>query len=446
MKKLTLGRFFLVFIILLIPTQLFAQQVTVSLGPSGDTNYRWKDIAGNLYSQSYINQSSPFPYDQANVRLTYETISNSFSGKLRASGLKPNFSYQMKLEGKPSEDAWANQQIGNLGRWWSNIGYMLFDFITTDHEGKASLNFVLNSSFHVLWNTLLNSRNPGANDSEIRFYNIIGFSTDEAYDVDLEPVTVGIYAEWESGKPVPGDVQLPDGQYKVTFRLTEESFHKNGEYEGYWASVMEHSGIEFTINNLIPVELSAFSGRYSSGVVELSWTTLTEMNNLGYHIYRRKDDNSDYSRITQDLIKGAGTTSTTHDYIFRDADIQTGNVYQYKLADINFEGGLTFHSPILVETISHDISCSLHPCFPNPFNATTSIRFQIMSPAEITVNIYNLNGVLIKTLARCKKPQGYHSYNWDGVNSQGVPVSSGCYFVSLEADGYRDCRKVLLLK
>lgn len=423
-----------------------AQQVTVRLWPAGDTNHRWKDIAGNLYSQSYIDHEFPFPYDQANVRLTYHKTSDSFRGKLRISGLKPNFSYQMKLEGIPSVDEWANQQIGNIGRWWSNIGYVFFDFITTDRNGSASRNFILNSSYHVLWNTHLNSRTPRSNDSGTRNYVVTGDSTDDAYDTTIEPITVGIYAEWESGRPVPGTVQLPDGRYKATFRLTEESFHKNGEYEGGWASVMEFYGLEFEINNLIPVELAEFSAQYIPDAVLLNWRTLSETNNLGYHIYRFSNHDPEERRITSKLIRGAGTTFTNHDYDYRDTTVEPGKVYFYRLADIDMNGKITYHEPIRIETIIDAPIISLHCCYPNPFNNLTSITFSVLSPCTVDISVYDIQGKRVRSFTRQVVTTGMHHQHWDGNGSAGRSLTSGLYLISVSAVNVRFYQKVMLIK
>ena len=87
------------------------------------TSLRWWDVASNVYDTAY---SSTYTYDDATVTLTYGTGGDptTLSGHLSAVNLKPNFAYQVKLEGKPSgtwgddgDDA-ANENIGFLGRWW----------------------------------------------------------------------------------------------------------------------------------------------------------------------------------------------------------------------------------------------------------------------------------------------------------------------------------------
>jgi hypothetical protein len=73
------------------------------------------DIADNLYSSTY---QSSFTYTQPLVTISFSNTSSTFSGTLTATGLKPNFAYQMKLVGNADMDDWSNEQLGYAGRWW----------------------------------------------------------------------------------------------------------------------------------------------------------------------------------------------------------------------------------------------------------------------------------------------------------------------------------------
>ena len=95
---------------------------TVELAPCDASNYRWRDIATNLYAASYQDS---YTYQDAGVAVTFEyCLDSTFTGHLSASNLKPNFAYQLKLVGKP-EAVWGpdgddatNERIGYAGRWW----------------------------------------------------------------------------------------------------------------------------------------------------------------------------------------------------------------------------------------------------------------------------------------------------------------------------------------
>jgi len=213
-----------------------------------DGNQRWRDIATNPYAP---NKKSTSFYDSASVTVTYENSATTFKGTLNATGLKPNFAYQIKLNGKPTSiwgaggDDWANQQLGNLGRWWGDEGYIFFDYFVTDAAGKASKSLALNSSLHVLWKTTQRTRT--SSDTTATSYSVIARKSSGWYGQDYPKKTVKIYGEWESGRPKPGKVVLPTGNYNVRLFLTEESFHESALDSGSWATVMGNDNIVFTI-------------------------------------------------------------------------------------------------------------------------------------------------------------------------------------------------------
>ena len=89
--------------------------------------------------------------------------------------------------------------------------------------------------------------------------------------------------------------------------------------------------------------------------------------------------------------------------------------------------------------------------YPNPFNPETWIPYQLATPAEVTLQIYAINGVLVRTLAFGHRPAGmYHNKSraayWDGRNGLGEPVASGVYFYTLTAGDFTATRKMLIRK
>ncbi|MBT3749146.1 MAG: T9SS type A sorting domain-containing protein, partial [Bacteroidetes bacterium] len=71
--------------------------------------------------------------------------------------------------------------------------------------------------------------------------------------------------------------------------------------------------------------------------------------------------------------------------------------------------------------------------FPNPFNSNTTIEFTLPKPENVTIEVYNLNGQHIKTLASNKHyTAGDYSLQWNGNDEHGQSVESGMYFSELE--------------
>ncbi|MCF7919650.1 MAG: M20/M25/M40 family metallo-hydrolase [Candidatus Cloacimonetes bacterium] len=89
---------------------------------------------------------------------------------------------------------------------------------------------------------------------------------------------------------------------------------------------------------------------------------------------------------------------------------------------------------------------SLYGNYPNPFNPQTAISFALPQAAEISLNIYNLKGQKVKTLAKGYYVSGKHLLNWQGDDDSRNPVASGIYFYKLQADGISVSSKMVLLK
>ena len=122
---------------------------------------------------------------------------------------------------------------------------------------------------------------------------------------------------------------------------------------------------------------------------------------------------------------------------------------QMALTDPAYLRGIAVLEQLLVLLLPKETA--LLPNYPNPFNPETWIPYQLVKPAEVTLHIYTVNGVLVRTLALGHQPAGtYHSKSraayWDGRNEQGERVASGVYFYTLTAGDFTATRKLLIRK
>lgn len=248
--------------------------------------WRWKDVAGNVYAPAYMDSYS---YTQATVIVNYDTNATILGGTLVATNLKPNFAYQFKLSGFPETHSNANERLGFSGRWWRQewlgtdwstgwnlnskgdgsfpnpndtwyidhkgdintnsptgrqyrfTGYRPFDYFITDSNGCATLSFAMRDAYHVLFGSWQGP--PEADDGPMKLRTFDPVPDDDAYDVDYGESTVGVYGEWE--RLPKGGVYIAPGDYTLDVLLTEESFHESG-IGGWWAH-MGHGTAHFTI-------------------------------------------------------------------------------------------------------------------------------------------------------------------------------------------------------
>ena len=84
--------------------------------------------------------------------------------------------------------------------------------------------------------------------------------------------------------------------------------------------------------------------------------------------------------------------------------------------------------------------------YPNPFNSHTEIRYQILEPGLVSLEVYNLLGQLVRTLIQGGRESGHHSVFWNGRDEENVELPSGVYFYRIEAAGRSQAKKLLLLR
>ncbi len=94
------------------------------------------------------------------------------------------------------------------------------------------------------------------------------------------------------------------------------------------------------------VTLSSFTATSLDGAVDLSWTTASELQNLGFDLYRAESADGPYLRITSSLIPGLGSSPTGRSYSYRDAGLLNGRTYFYKLEDVETTGRTEMHGPV----------------------------------------------------------------------------------------------------
>jgi len=83
---------------------------------------------------------------------------------------------------------------------------------------------------------------------------------------------------------------------------------------------------------------------------------------------------------------------------------------------------------------------------PNPSGRSTTIRFALPTTTGVRLRVYDAAGRLVRVLAEGAFGPGEHEVPWDGRDAAGRDVAASVYFYSMEADGFRDSRKLVLLR
>ncbi len=94
----------------------------------------------------------------------------------------------------------------------------------------------------------------------------------------------------------------------------------------------------------------------------------------------------------------------------------------------------------------HPVNFKLEQNFPNPFNPSTNIIFNLDRKETVALKIYDIKGELVKNLLNSEFDAGVHKINWDGTNNNGLRQASGIYFYRLQSGNKSAVKKMILLK
>jgi hypothetical protein len=102
---------------------------------------------------------------------------------------------------------------------------------------------------------------------------------------------------------------------------------------------------------------------------------------------------------------------------------------------------LDYHQTGIDQAIFLPTSFSLFPNYPNPFNASTTIQYNLPKASNVTIDIYDILGRKVETLVSQRKQPGMYTVVWDAKD-----IPSGIYFYKLQAGDYSQSKKCVILK
>jgi len=88
----------------------------------------------------------------------------------------------------------------------------------------------------------------------------------------------------------------------------------------------------------------------------------------------------------------------------------------------------------------------LYPNYPNPFNPSTAVRYDLSTAGVVHLGVYDLVGQRIRLLQSGYQPAGQHKLEWNGADENGIVVASGVYLLRLETDQGILVRKMSMIK
>jgi len=230
-------------------------------------------------------------------------------------------------------------------------------------------------------------------------------------------------------------------------RSGEYSIHESGENSGMYpndsnVSLRLKQGLNLSDLSEATLSLWTMYGftDFDYGAIEASrdsgrtWITLGEpITGLEVKFYK--------AEFSLDEFTGPGNENVLLRFHF--VSNESGNGPGWFIDDVQI---LPIRTGIQQSRILNPESFKLYDCYPNPFNMSTTIRYDLPQHTFVTLEIYNVLGQRLITLVREKQKPGRYQTNWNGRDDRGVDQAGGVYFYRLSTDSFEKVKKLTLIK
>ncbi len=229
-----------------------------------------------------------------------------------------------------------------------------------------------------------------------------------------------------------------------TFFLTDVEYNYEFLTDGLMSAFIYHDnagtasggGYISATSTSLPVELASFDAVRNGAEAILSWKTLSELDNSGFAIEHAVGESA-FREIA--FVEGAGTARTEREYSYS-FTLETTGVHRFRLRQVDLDG--TFgYSPVVELNYDTPGRFALLPAYPNPFNPSTTITYDLAAASDVTLDVFDMLGQRVRRLAGGSREAGRYEVEFDAT---GLP--SGLYVYRLVAGSHTETRSMMLLK
>jgi hypothetical protein len=196
----------------------------------------------------------------------------------------------------------------------------------------------------------------------------------------------------------------------------------------------------------LPVQLADFVAHRVDGGTQLTWRTLSEINNFGFFVQRRTEPSVAFVDLVNGFIPGCGTTVEPRTYVFTDSVAPPGISY-YRLRQVDLDGSEHALGELRVESEAATVeqalpvSFGLRQNFPNPFNPTTTVVYALPDRENVRLEIFDLLGRVVLVPVDEIQGPGVTSVHIDAAN-----LTSGTYFYRLRAGRHAATKAMMVVR
>jgi len=197
----------------------------------------------------------------------------------------------------------------------------------------------------------------------------------------------------------------------------------------------------YTTACALPLTLLNFTGTKNNNSVLLTWKTANEINTSHFAVQRSLDA-VDFSDI-KIVPATPGSVTTTYSFTDNVTGIKAPKIY-YRLKMADKDGNFSYSAVVQVDytkTNTDKITIT-----PNPLSNSTTISFSLSNTQKVSINIFDMNGRLVKTLLNSELQQGTHQLVWNVKDEKGNAVAAGIYFLRTQIENSVETKKIIVAR
>ncbi|MBI5464820.1 MAG: T9SS type A sorting domain-containing protein [Ignavibacteriales bacterium] len=212
-------------------------------------------------------------------------------------------------------------------------------------------------------------------------------------------------------------------------------------------AITDFSSPSFIVGNdgALPVTMTSFTAAaHKSNAVKIAWKTATEVNSYGFEVERKPMSNQqsaigNWSKVG--FVAGSGMSNSPKEYSYTDENLSPGR-YAYRIKQVDADGQSTYYGSAEVEVGLVPRTLALEANYPNPFNPSTTMRFNVPENGRAVVRVFNLLGQELVQLFDGVAEQG----RFYTVQFNAAQLPSGVYYYSIEYGGKQIVKRMMMLK
>lgn len=208
------------------------------------------------------------------------------------------------------------------------------------------------------------------------------------------------------------------------------------------------------IDVIPPGDPEGLTATGSPSSITVTWNPPSSPDVLGYDVFRSPHPAGPFARINESIFEG-GTA-------YEDTGLPPGATFYYQVVTRDHSFNASVPSVVVAGTttttgVSEPTEVPIEAAFPwllpsapNPFNASTALRFEVPGDHgtmhSVRIAIYDIGGRLVRVLMDASVGAGMGAVRWDGRGSRGEPLPGGTYFIELESGIHAERSKVVMIK